>query len=101
MVAYALWLIAVLHAADVARTLRGGPALTGALALVGAVTLQAAFGIATLVHRAPLALALLHQGTAIAVLAIAAVHAERLERRPARVGAASDGTPLRRGEPAT
>jgi cytochrome c oxidase assembly protein subunit 15 len=100
MVAYALWLIAVLHAADVARTLRGGPVLTGALALAGAVTSQAALGIATLVHRAPLTLALLHQATAIAVLAIAVVHAERLERRPARVGA-RDGTPMRHGEQAT
>src|SRR5947207_180942 len=61
MVAYALWLIAVLHAVDVARTVRGGAALTGALALACAVTLQAALGIATLVHQAPLALALLHQ----------------------------------------
>ena len=52
---------ALLHAADVARTLRGGPALTAALALAAAVTLQAALGIVTLVHQAPLALALLHQ----------------------------------------
>jgi len=42
MVAYALWLVAVLHAADVARTLRGGRPLTGALTLTGVITLQAA-----------------------------------------------------------
>jgi heme a synthase len=94
MLAYALWLAAVLHAADVTRTLRGGPALTGALALASAVTLQAALGIVTLVHQAPLALALLHQTMTLAVLAIAVVHAERLERRraPAREPMAASAT---------
>ena len=102
MVAYALWLLAVLHAIDVARTLRGGAALTGALALAGVVTLQAALGIATLVHQAPLPLALLHQATAILVLAIAVVHAERLERAPLAVGAAAGGGgAVRRKERAT
>jgi cytochrome c oxidase assembly protein subunit 15 len=81
MVAYALWFVAVLHAADVARALRGGPALTGALALACAVTLQAALGVVTLLHQAPLALALMHQAMAIVVLTIAVVHVERLERR--------------------
>ena len=41
MAAYLLWLLALLHAADVARTMRGGGALAGALALSVAVTLQA------------------------------------------------------------
>jgi cytochrome c oxidase assembly protein subunit 15 len=99
LVAYALWLVAVLHAADVARTQRGG-ALTGALALACAVTLQAALGIATLLHQAPLALALLHQAIAIVVLAIAVMHAERLERRPTH-GAASSRTALRAEEQTT
>jgi cytochrome c oxidase assembly protein subunit 15 len=101
MAAYALALLVLLHAGDVARTLRGGAALTGALALASAVFLQAALGIATLVHQAPLALALLHQAMAIAVLAIAVVHAERLERRAARVGEAAGETVLRHEEPAT
>jgi hypothetical protein len=35
------------------------------------------------------------------VLAIAVVHAERLERRPARVSAAAPGTAMRHGEQAT
>src|SRR3954454_21361726 len=35
MVAYPLWLLAVLHAVDVAGTLRRGPVLTHALALAG------------------------------------------------------------------
>jgi len=101
MVAYALWLVAVLHAADVARTVRGGAALTGALALACAVTLQAALGIVTLVHQAPLALALTHQAMAIVVLAIAVVHAERLERRPEAVRMSEGGNVVREGEAAT
>jgi hypothetical protein len=38
---------------------------------------------------------------AIAVLAIAVVHAERLERRSAAAAAATGGASLRRGEQAT
>ena len=101
MVAYALELLVLLHAIDVARTLRGGPALTTALALASAVTLQAALGIATLLHQAPLALALPHQAVALVVLAIALVHAERLARVPARVSEATADTPMRHGEQAT
>src|SRR5512133_3223667 len=41
MMAYALEAAVLLHAFDVARTLRGGSALTTALALASAVTLQA------------------------------------------------------------
>ncbi len=96
VVAYALWLLAVLHAADVARTLRGGAALTGALALASAVTLQAALGITTLIHQAPLALALPHQAMAIVVLAVAVLHAQRLEQRPAHAAAAPRDGAIRR-----
>jgi cytochrome c oxidase assembly protein subunit 15 len=99
MAAYALWLLAVLHAADVARTVRGGPALTAALALACAVTLQAALGIVTLTHQTPLALALMHQAMAIVVLTIAVVHAERLEWRPAPARIADAA--MRGGEQAT
>jgi heme a synthase len=77
MVAYALWVFAVLHFLDVARS-RSGPALIGALALAGAVTIQAALGIVTLIYVAPLALALAHQGMAMAVLTLAVVHAQGL-----------------------
>jgi cytochrome c oxidase assembly protein subunit 15 len=89
MVAYALELLVLLHAVDVARTVGGGAALTGALALASAVTIQATLGIATLVHQAPLALALPHQAVALAVLAIAVVHAKRLAREPTQVGVAA------------
>jgi cytochrome c oxidase assembly protein subunit 15 len=81
MVAYALWLVATLHAIDVIRARRGGAVLNGALALASMVTIQAGIGIVTLLHQAPLPLALLHQVTGIAVLTIAVVHAEQLMSR--------------------
>lgn len=74
MTAYALWLLAVVHAGD-ARN-RGRAA--GALVLAGAVTIQALIGIVTLLYKAPLPLALLHQLVGILVLTIAVLHAERL-----------------------
>jgi heme a synthase len=81
MTAYVLWIVAVLHLADVMRTKRGGAVLNGALALASSVTLQAGIGIVTLLYQAPLPLALLHQITGIAVLTIAVIHAERLSAR--------------------
>jgi cytochrome c oxidase assembly protein subunit 15 len=77
MAAYVLWVVAVLHAIDAARS-RAGPALIGALALAAALTVQAVLGILTLVYVAPLALALAHQGMAIVVLTVAVIHAQRL-----------------------
>jgi heme a synthase len=74
--AYMLWIVAMVHAVDATRTARGGETLS--VVLAGAVTLQAAIGIWTLLHQAPIGLALLHQGMAVAVLAIAVIHAERL-----------------------
>jgi cytochrome c oxidase assembly protein subunit 15 len=61
----------------------------GAAGLALLVMLQAALGIVTLLLQAPLGLALLHQGMAMAVLTVAVLHAERLARRqafPARSG---------------
>jgi heme a synthase len=102
MVAYALWLIAVLHAADAAFSERGGRALRGALVLAGAITLQAALGIVTLLEQAPLGLALLHQAMAMVVLALAVVHAQRLARpAPSRIVERSAGAPLNREQRAT
>ncbi len=83
MVAYALWTVAMLHLVDVIRARRGGAVVNGALALACAVTLQAGIGIATLLHQAPLPLALLHQVMGIVVLTIAVVHTERLSPRHA------------------
>jgi cytochrome c oxidase assembly protein subunit 15 len=89
-VAYVLWTAAVAHAIDVARTAK--EVLASALALTAAVTLQPAVGIATLLHQAPIGLALLHQAVAVAVLATAVVHAERLAKRVGRVSAALHGS---------
>jgi heme a synthase len=81
MLAYAIWLVAGWRALDLWRNEGRGPALTGALALFIAVTLQAALGIATLLEVVPLPLAMLHQAMAMAVLTIAVVHAEQMTRR--------------------
>jgi heme a synthase len=74
MVAYALWLLVMLHANDAwARRYE----MRGAAILAIAVTLQAALGIATLLNQAPIPLALAHQVMAILVLTLAVMHAER------------------------
>jgi heme a synthase len=78
-VAYVVWIAALAHAIDAARNAR--EVAGSALALATAVTLQATLGIVTLLHQAPLGLALLHQAVAVAVLATAVVHAERVVRR--------------------
>jgi cytochrome c oxidase assembly protein subunit 15 len=80
MLAYTIWICALLHAIDAARAWRAGKgrALAGALALAGAVTLQAALGIWTLLEVAPLSLSLLHQAMAMLVLTTATLHAARL-----------------------
>src|SRR4051812_26891647 len=98
IVAYALWIVAVLHLVDVIRARRGGAVLNGALALARAVTLQAGVGIVTLLHQAPLPLALLHQIMGIVVLTTAVVHAERLvPQRDAVTGSAPIVASLPRG----
>jgi cytochrome c oxidase assembly protein subunit 15 len=74
MAAYALLMLAILHALDVARTLKYSAAFQSAVMLAGAVTLQVITGIFTLLTQAPIDLALLHQGIAMAVLVIAVVH---------------------------
>jgi heme a synthase len=78
MLAYTIWACALLHAIDAARTSGKGPALTGALVLAGAVTLQAALGIWTLLEVAPLSLSLAHQAMAMLVLTAATLHAALL-----------------------
>jgi len=85
MTAYALCLLAVLHLADVGRSVGLGPAFGSALALATGVGVQASLGVLTLLHQVPPPLALLHQAMAIIVLALAVVHAERLTA--ARAGA--------------
>ena len=84
MVAYAIWLAAMFHAND---AWRAGREARGALVLAGMVTAQAVLGIVTLLHQAPIELALAHQMFAILTFTVAVVHAERLAyRQPARAG---------------
>jgi heme a synthase len=80
IVGYLLWVAAVAHGIDVVLTSRRGPVLVNAILLVAAVTLQAAVGIVTLLAQAPVELALLHQGMAMLVLAIAVAHAALVAR---------------------
>ena len=80
MMAYALFLAAVAHAIDAARSARA-QAFAWAHMLAAAITIQSAIGIVALIHQTPIALALLHQAMAIVTLTIAVVHAERVVRR--------------------
>jgi heme a synthase len=72
MIAYALFALAAFHAFDTERNARG--LAFGASILFALVTAQAMLGVLTLLWAAPLALALLHQAGAIAVLVTAARH---------------------------
>lgn len=86
MTAYALLLLAALHALDVIRSRAGSAAVSGALWLLAAIVMQATLGILTLLNQAPIGLALAHQATAILVLTLSVVQAARLatpQSRPA------------------
>jgi len=80
MVAYTLFVLAILHAIDAARSRVDRSELDSALWLLGVVTLQATIGILTLLNQAPMDLALTHQAVAIVVLTFAVFHAEHLTR---------------------
>ena len=89
MLAYAIWLGALAHVFDTWRTARGRPALAGAVALLAALTLQAALGIWTVLAAVPLSIALLHQAVAMLVLTVATMHAASLARGSRPSGARS------------
>jgi cytochrome c oxidase assembly protein subunit 15 len=92
MMGYTVWIVALLHALDALRSRAKGAVASGALVLAGAVTLQAALGILTLIHQVPIGLALAHQGLALIVLALATLHAARLgaaDSRPQKKASAS------------
>ena len=78
MIAYLILLLALAHV-WYARRMRCHQG--GALLLASAIMLQAALGIVTLLHQAPIVLALAHQMFAIVSFTIAVVHAERLSHR--------------------
>ena len=81
MMAYAVFVLAILHAADAVRSRAPITVVNGAVALAAAVTLQAALGILTLLHQVPILLALAHQAVAIVVLTVAILQVERLAAR--------------------
>ena len=76
MTAYLLLALALAHLVDVART--APRALPLAAALAGAIVLQAALGIVTLLQQVPIGLALAHQAGAVIVLALATAAAQRI-----------------------
>jgi len=81
MTAYALLVLALLHAVD-AMAARAGPAIVrGAWRLFAAIVLQAMLGILTLLHQVPIDLALTHQAVAIVVLTLVIFQTERLIAR--------------------
>ena len=71
---YTIWLVAVLHLFNIARLNKRGPALTGAVLLAAALTVQAVLGIWTLLSVVALPLALAHQAMAMVTLTLAVVH---------------------------
>jgi cytochrome c oxidase assembly protein subunit 15 len=85
LTAYALFALAAFHAFDALRSRAPAPAVSGALALLAAVTLQATLGVLTLLYQVPIALALAHQAVAIIVLTLAVMQAERLALRRSAV----------------
>jgi heme a synthase len=93
MTAYALFVLAALHAFDAVAS-RAGAAARGALWLLAAVTLQAVLGILTLLNQVPIALALSHQAVAMAVLTLAVLQVERLSERQAGQASRDIATPV-------
>jgi cytochrome c oxidase assembly protein subunit 15 len=69
-------------------------AVNGALALAGAVSVQATLGILTLLYQVPIALALAHQAVAILVLTLAVLQVERLTVRQSDLGQRAMGVTL-------
>ncbi len=87
MLAYTLFALAIAHVVDAVRLKAGGIA-NGALWIAGAVTLQAALGILTLLHLVPIPLALAHQGAAIVLLTLVLHQAHRFSAHSTSVAPA-------------
>lgn len=82
MMAYTLFVLAVVHVFDAMRSRAGAGVIGGAIWLVAAVGLQATLGVLTLLYQVPIELGLVHQAGGIVVLTLALVQAERLVPRP-------------------
>ena len=92
MLAYLIFVLAILHAVDVVRTARGGHGADGrARARLAPSRCRPRSASLTLLHAAPLPLALLHQAMAVVVLAVAVLHAERLSARKVQAPTRRDG----------
>jgi cytochrome c oxidase assembly protein subunit 15 len=76
--AYALMAAVVAHTWICIRA--GGPARSRALLLLTLTVAQVAIGIATLVHAVPVHLAILHQGTALILVAVIVWHVGVMRR---------------------
>lgn len=76
MVAYTLFVLAIIHVIDVVRSKAGARVTNGALAIASTIAVQAAIGIWTLLLSVPLGPALLHQAVALVVLTAVLVHAQ-------------------------
>ena len=94
MVAYTLFVLAVLHAVDAVRSRADRAVMGGALWLLGVVTLQVTLGILTLLNQVPMDLALAHQAVAIVVLTLSVFQAERLTRAGRQPNARGIGQPV-------
>jgi cytochrome c oxidase assembly protein subunit 15 len=94
MTAYALLVLAVLHAVDAVRLRAGTAVIGGAWWLVAAIVLQAVLGILTLLHQVPIDLALAHQAVAIVVLSLVVLQTERLVARRTEIDRQKLAMPL-------
>ncbi|WP_375412856.1 COX15/CtaA family protein [uncultured Bradyrhizobium sp.] len=95
MAAYALSALAILHALDAVRSRAGTAVVNGAVALAAVIAMQAVLGILTLLYQVPILLGLAHQATAIVVLTLAILQAERLAARQPEWAQQQFGLPLR------
>jgi heme a synthase len=75
MIGYLVSAAALLHLFNVIKLLKRGPLVTSAILVAGAITVQAALGIWTLLSVAALPLALLHQAVAMIALTVVVIHA--------------------------
>lgn len=94
MIAYVLLLLTAFHAFDAVRSRAGSAIVNNAVWLAAAMLLQAVIGIVTLLNQVPIDLGLAHQATAIIVLSLALLQAERLgaglpATTPAKLGLAA------------
>ena len=94
MMAYALFVLAILHAADAVRSRAPITVINGAVALAVAVALQAVLGVLTLLYQVPILLALAHQAVAIVVLTLVILQVERLAARQPQPTRRQAGLPV-------